>query len=98
MRLLATADLAAEWQTSVQPFQERPLISSSLLPRLTAASRALQRVLLVALCLIPVILVTLASLPALAVLPFTEGGAQRSIQVVRQLASWTFRTLTASRP
>lgn len=70
------------------------MISSSLLPRM---SRAVQRVLLVALSLVPVIMVTVASLPALAILPFTADGARRSSDVLRQLASWTQRTLVASR-
>lgn len=77
--------------------QERQLISSSLLLRLTLVSRAVQRVLLVALCLIPLILVTVASLPALAILPFTSAGSQRASGVLRDLAGWAQKTLVSSR-
>lgn len=73
------------------------MLPSDVISRLASVARSLQRVFLVALCLIPVLLVTIASLPALAVLPFTAQGAQRSSKVLLHIASWTQRTLTASR-
>lgn len=48
-----------------------------------------QRVLLVALTLIPLVLVTLSTLPAFVVLPFVPGGIDRVRALTGQLIAWT---------
>jgi len=54
-----------------------------------SSAKGTQRVLVVALALIPLLLVTIGSLPAVAVLPFLPGGADRVHKLVDQLAGWT---------
>jgi hypothetical protein len=54
-----------------------------------SSAKGTQRVLVVALTLIPLLLVTIGSLPAVAVLPFLPGGADRVQKLVDQLAAWT---------
>jgi hypothetical protein len=61
---------------------------SALVEMLTSA-RGIQRVLLVALTLVPLLLVTVSTLPALIILPFIPDGAQRADQLITQLIAWT---------
>jgi hypothetical protein len=61
---------------------------SALVEMLTSA-RGIQRVLLVALTLVPLLLVTVSALPALIILPLIPAGAQRADQLITQLIVWT---------
>ena len=56
----------------------------------------LQRVLLVALAMIPMLLVTTALLPALTLLPFLPGGLPKASILVAQLRTWTGQLLRGS--
>jgi hypothetical protein len=53
-------------------------------------ARGMQRVLLLAIGIIPVVLVTVSALPAVLVLPFLgSSGVQRAERLLKQLVSWT---------
>ena len=54
-----------------------------------SSAKGIQRVLVVALILIPLLLVTISSLPAITVLPFLPGGVDRIQNIVAQLIVWT---------
>jgi hypothetical protein len=59
------------------------------LVQMLSSAKGIQRVLLVALTLIPLLLVTIGTLPALIILPFLPGGVDRSGKLVAQLIIWT---------
>ena len=59
------------------------------LVQVLSSVKGTQRVLVVALILIPLLLVTIGSLPAVAVLPFLPGGVDRVQKLVGGLVAWT---------
>lgn len=56
---------------------------------LLSSAKGAQRVLIVALMLIPLLLVTISCLPALVILPFLPGGVDRARKLIAQLITWT---------
>lgn len=63
-----------------------------------AQARGAQRVVLVAIGILPLVLVTVAALPAVLVLPFTGSrGVQHAGIMVRDLVTWTRVLLHGSR-
>lgn len=62
-------------------------------------ARSMQRVLLLAIGIVPVVLVTLSALPAVLVLPFFgTGGLQRAERLLLQLIAWTRVLLQGTQP
>jgi hypothetical protein len=59
------------------------------LVQMLSSAKGIQRVLIVALTLIPLLLVTISTLPALIILPFLPGGVDRSHKLITQLIIWT---------
>jgi hypothetical protein len=59
------------------------------LVQMLSSAKGVQRVLLVALTLIPLLLVTISIVPALIILPFVPGGVDRAHKLVAQLIIWT---------
>lgn len=59
------------------------------LVQVLSSAKGAQRVMIVALTLIPLLLVTASLLPALIVLPFLPGGVDRVRKIVAQLIIWT---------
>lgn len=57
----------------------------------------LQRVVIVALGLVPLILVTVVSLPALLVLPFFPSGLDRAGRIINCLKIWSVALLRGSK-
>ncbi|MCX5208660.1 dTMP kinase [Kitasatospora sp. NBC_00240] len=62
-----------------------------------AALTRLQRVLLVALAILPLLLVTAATVPALTVLPFSRQGAERALLLMTSIREHTRTLLAGSR-
>jgi len=61
---------------------------SSLVQTLSSV-KGVQRVMLVALMMIPLLIVTIGLLPALMILPFLHGGVDQARKLVAQLIIWT---------
>ncbi len=57
-----------------------------------------QRIVVVALALIPVVMVTAASVPALIVLPLLPRGPRRAALLIGHLRVWTESVLVGSHP
>ncbi|MGD0609138.1 MAG: hypothetical protein ABSA53_36865 [Streptosporangiaceae bacterium] len=61
-----------------------------------SSAKGPQRVVVVALILIPLLLITISSLPAVAILPFLPGGVDRVLKIVAQLIAWTMAILSGA--
>ncbi|MFG2822912.1 dTMP kinase [Kitasatospora sp. NPDC048365] len=58
---------------------------------------ASQRVVLLALALIPLLVIAVATVPAYLFLPFLPGGADRAVQLLTTQTAWLRTALTGTR-